>query len=219
MSTLAQSAYRHLREDILRGALPAGQPLRLEQLKARYGVSFSPLREAMNRLLAERLLVTAPARGFAVAPLSWDELHDTTETRILIETEALRRSIARGDAAWEDAMSAALHLLDRQHDRVAALGDRAGYDDVSLLEDRHAAFHLSLIAACGSPRLLALCDQFNTETLREYPQLEEVFAQLSPLLTDETMRELNARVDQDGEEPGDVAYEWMVEQGLITPAS
>lgn len=60
---------------------------------------------------------------------------------------------------------------------------------------------------------------FNTETLEKYPELEDVFAQLSPLLTDETMRELNARVDQGGEEPGDVAYDWMVEQGLITPAS
>ena len=58
-----------------------------------------------------------------------------------------------------------------------------------------------------------------TETLEQYPELEDVFAQLSPLLTDETMRELNARVDQGGEEPGDVAYDWMVEQGLITPAS
>ena len=60
---------------------------------------------------------------------------------------------------------------------------------------------------------------FSTETLEQYPELEDVFAQLSPLLTDETMRELNARVDQGGEEPGDVAYDWMVEQGLITPAS
>ena len=46
--------------------------------------------------------------------------------------------------------------------------------------------------------------------------VEDVFRQVSPLLTDETMRELNGRVDEDGEEPGDVAFDWMVSQGLIT---
>jgi glycine betaine/choline ABC-type transport system substrate-binding protein len=59
---------------------------------------------------------------------------------------------------------------------------------------------------------------FNTATLAEYPQLEEVFAQVSPLLTDEVMRQMNLRVDVDGEEPADVAYEWMVSEGLITEA-
>lgn len=57
---------------------------------------------------------------------------------------------------------------------------------------------------------------FRTETLEKYPQLDDVFRQVSPLLTDETMRELNGRVDEDGEEPGDVAFDWMVSQGLIT---
>lgn len=59
---------------------------------------------------------------------------------------------------------------------------------------------------------------FSTETLEQYPELEDVFAQLSPLLTDETMRELNARVDQGGEEPGR-GLRLDGGQGLITPAS
>ncbi|MEE1620960.1 glycine betaine ABC transporter substrate-binding protein [Zafaria sp. Z1313] len=59
---------------------------------------------------------------------------------------------------------------------------------------------------------------FNAETLAEYPQLEEVFAQVSPLLTDEVMRQLNLRVDVNGEEPADVAFDWMVSEGLVTEA-
>ena len=57
---------------------------------------------------------------------------------------------------------------------------------------------------------------FNSETLEEYPQLQEVFDQVSPLLTDETMRQLNLKVNVEGQEPVDVAYDWMVSEGLIT---
>jgi osmoprotectant transport system substrate-binding protein len=55
-----------------------------------------------------------------------------------------------------------------------------------------------------------------TETLDRHPQLAEVFGQITPLLTDEVLQELNARVDVDGEEPADVALDWMVSEGLVT---
>ena len=59
---------------------------------------------------------------------------------------------------------------------------------------------------------------FFTETLAKYPQLEDIFAQISPALTDEALRKLNLKVDVVGEEPADVAFEWMKEQGFITDA-
>ncbi|SEL81663.1 osmoprotectant transport system substrate-binding protein [Blastococcus sp. DSM 46786] len=55
-----------------------------------------------------------------------------------------------------------------------------------------------------------------TETLAEYPELADVFGQITPLLTDEVLQELNARVDVAGEEPADVALDWMVSEGLVT---
>lgn len=57
---------------------------------------------------------------------------------------------------------------------------------------------------------------YYTETLEEYPRLDEVFASVAPTLTDESLREMNLRVDVEGEEPADVAFDFMVEQGFIT---
>lgn len=54
-----------------------------------------------------------------------------------------------------------------------------------------------------------------TDTLNKYPQLRSLFAKISPLLTNETMQRLNAKVDVDGEQPGDVALDWMVSKGLV----
>ena len=52
-------------------------------------------------------------------------------------------------------------------------------------------------------------------TLDDYPAIADVLAELSPLLTTEVMQELNAKVDVDGEDPEDVAIDWLEEQGLI----
>lgn len=55
-----------------------------------------------------------------------------------------------------------------------------------------------------------------TATLKKYPQLAAVFAQISPVLTDTVMRKLNLAVDVNGEEPADVAYRFMIQHGFIT---
>ncbi|MGE7472583.1 FCD domain-containing protein [Bosea sp. NPDC003192] len=165
-STLAEVAYRRLRADIVAGVFEPGQPLRLELLKQRYGLSFSPLREAMNRLQTERLVITAALRGFSVAPVSVEEMWDVIETRVLIECEALKRSIRDGDDDWEARIVAAFHALDLQVRRLgAASGERAD-EDLSALEIRHKEFHRSLIGACNSHRLLSLADQLYVETQR-----------------------------------------------------
>lgn len=164
--TLAEQAHRTMRRDIISGAIPAGQPLRLEYLKERYGISFSPLREALNRLHSERLVVATPSRGFRVVPFSEEEMWDVIETRIVIECEALRRSLARGDDEWEARLVGAFDAL------MLATGQRkpqAGWPEVPQgveLEERHHDFHRSLIAACGSRWLLDLSDQLYAQTER-----------------------------------------------------
>ncbi|MDX1883828.1 glycine betaine ABC transporter substrate-binding protein [Mycolicibacterium sp. 120270] len=56
----------------------------------------------------------------------------------------------------------------------------------------------------------------NTAVLDEHPEIAEIFAQLSPRLTNEVMLDLNARVDTGGEDPAIVARDWLVKEGLLT---
>src|SRR4029078_7554831 len=67
--TIADSAYRRIRQDILWGRFAPGSPLRSDELRARYGVGVSPLREALTRLVSERLGTSGGQRGFPGAPL------------------------------------------------------------------------------------------------------------------------------------------------------
>ncbi|MDP9895038.1 DNA-binding GntR family transcriptional regulator [Variovorax boronicumulans] len=162
--SLAEQARRSLRRDITQGVLEPGQTLRLEFLKGRYGISFSPIREALTSLEGERLVVSSPSKGFKVAPLSEKEMWDAIETRILIDCEALRRSINNGDDAWEVQLVSAFYAL-----KLAAKSSDVGrleQEAEELLELRHLEFHRSLIANCNSSWLKQLSAQFYVQTER-----------------------------------------------------
>lgn len=175
--SLADRAYSHLRRDVLDGVFDAGQPLRLEALKLRYGFSFTPLREALSRLAADNLVVLSSLRGFRVAPVSLDEMWDLISTRILIESEALRRSIERGDDDWESEIISTFHALS-----LSAARDGRGASSADALENRHAAFHNALIAGCGSPTLRRIASKLyvQSERYRRPTLLPEGYGRTTP---------------------------------------
>lgn len=100
-SSLSEQAFARLRHDVLTGAHLPGAKLKVEDLQEAYGVSSSPLREALNRLSQEGLVRADDRRGFRVAAISRADLADVTHMRLLLDVEALRLSMATGDDAWE----------------------------------------------------------------------------------------------------------------------
>ena len=71
--TLAAIALERLRDDVLKCRLKPGDKLTFDDLKERYGISISPLREALSRMASEGLVVLEDKRGFHVAPVCvWD---------------------------------------------------------------------------------------------------------------------------------------------------
>ncbi len=140
-----------LRDDLMSGELLASQPLRLAALRDRYDVGLTPLREALFGLVAEGLVTFEARRGFRAAALSVDELYDVTEQRVLIESQALRRSLDRGNLAWESRVLAAHHRLAGTGMVVDGRLDPAWVT-------AHRDFHRVLVEACGSPWLLRFRD-------------------------------------------------------------
>jgi DNA-binding GntR family transcriptional regulator len=144
--TLVEGAYRRLRRDIVEGRLAPNEKLRVEHLKDDYNVGAGTLREALALLVADALVVAQGQRGFRVAPISLADLSDITNTRVLLETEALRQSIEFGDDAWEGEVLAAFHRLSRAEEKLNA-EEGISFDE---WEDRNRIFHETLIAACPS---------------------------------------------------------------------
>ncbi|MDP1907893.1 MAG: FCD domain-containing protein [Hyphomicrobium sp.] len=144
--TRIHAVYLQLRRDILDGKFRPGARLPVEHLKAGYGVSAGTVREALSLLVADALVTPEGQRGFWVTPVSEDDLTDITNTRMQLESLALRQAIRLGDDAWEAAIVAAFH-------RLGLIEDGAGQPLEGRLDEwehRNQEFHDALIAACPS---------------------------------------------------------------------
>lgn len=148
--TIGEVAYRKIRSDIVFGRLPPSQKLKLDRLRDAYGTSISTLREILNRLASEGLVVAEGQRGFEVAPVSVENLKEIAGLRLLLESHALRESFAAGDMEWEGRVVAAHHKLATLERRMRD-GDRGSTE---LWKRYDWEFHQALISACGSKVLM-----------------------------------------------------------------
>lgn len=155
LPTLAATLTAQLRDAILEGRMAPGSKLNLDEIRTAFGVSLSPLREALSRLGAEGFVTSEEQRGFRVAPVSEANCREVIRLRCEFEVLALTESIRRGDAEWEARVVAASYLLGKFD------GRRERLQDVAEWERLHRAFHHTLASACGMPLLLQFCGQLH----------------------------------------------------------
>ncbi len=154
-STIATAAYGQIRADILAAHLAPGTKLRIREICEQYNIGLSPMREALNRLSAERLVVINDQRGFTVSGISKDSLIELTRSRIWLNELALRRAIEFSTSEWEEQLLLAFHRLTKVP-RYLEGGPPALNPAWDL---PHRAFHSALIAACPSTWIKEYCEQ------------------------------------------------------------
>jgi DNA-binding GntR family transcriptional regulator len=164
--SLTVHAHDRLRADLLAGHWQPGQKLLMHQLRERYEIGASPLREALNRLASEGLVVHNDQRGFVVAQASAEGLRDLVRTRIALESMAMGLAFARRTPQWEEDLVLAFHRLSRAPRSVQT----DSYEENPSWERLHRAFHFALLQNCDSPLLLGFCEQLYDQAYR-YRQL------------------------------------------------
>jgi len=142
-ATKTETAYRLLRRDILAARLMPGTALKLNMLGEAYGVGWTPLREALSRLEAERLVTAVSNRGFAVAPVSRRELEDLSRARLVVEVPLLLESVEKGGSDWEAAVVTTHYRLSRCRTALEDPSDAA----IDAWDECHEAFHAALLGA------------------------------------------------------------------------
>lgn len=169
-ATITAQLEEALRIDILTGILSPGMRIRANVLAERYGVSATPLREALQRLAGESLVELDPRLGATVARISEDELRDIYETLGWLGGLAVERSIANGDAAWELQLQRAWEALADAVDRREALGedppDQVRREAALAWLTAHWGFHEALYSACESSWLLRFLRQLHSHADR-----------------------------------------------------
>ena len=148
--SVGERSYRRIRADIIQGKLAPSEKLTLDRMREDYGASVSTLRELLNRLASEGLVIAEGHRGFEVAPVSSGNLKEIAAMRLLLECHALERSFAAGDIEWEGRVVSAHYKLSTMEKRMIS-GDAAENEAWKRYDWE---FHHALISACGSKSLL-----------------------------------------------------------------
>ncbi|WP_426366909.1 GntR family transcriptional regulator [Streptomyces sp. E-08] len=140
-----------LRTALVGGELRPGEVYSAPALAERFGVSATPVREAMQRLAVEGAVEVVPNRGFRVTERTPRELAELAEVRALIEVPVMLRLARTVPAArWAE-----LRPLAEATSTAAARGDRAHYAEA----DR--AFHRAVLSLAGNDQLLAVADDLH----------------------------------------------------------
>ncbi|SDN97525.1 DNA-binding transcriptional regulator, GntR family [Klenkia soli] len=147
-----------LRRQVLTGELPAGHPLREEELAAVTGASRHTVRAALARLADERLLVAEPYRGVRVTTFADADVVALQQLRGALEGEAVRLLCEAYGTSWPAA------VLAPARNAVAALAALPG-DDWPAVAAAHAAVHSALVAAAASPRIAEAYARLHSEVL------------------------------------------------------
>jgi DNA-binding GntR family transcriptional regulator len=150
--SLREQVEGQLASRIVSGEIPPGQVLTVPTLAGDFGVSATPVREAMLNLARRGFLRPIRNRGFEVTEVSPDELRELSEVRMLLEAPPMRQVAGTLD-------DATVKELRETADRIVSAARTAHFDEY-LASD--TAFHLRILEATGNRKLV--------ETVRELRQ-------------------------------------------------
>lgn len=150
--TQTNHVYQTIRAGLLSAALKPGQKLRISEIAEQEQVSLGAVREALAKLAAEEMTVATAQKGYSVPGVSAPDLVSLTQTRVILEGEALAASIKAMDVETESALVGALHRLERIPERLTNGEERINSDWASA----HETFHEALVASCTNVWLLKL---------------------------------------------------------------
>jgi DNA-binding GntR family transcriptional regulator len=142
---LRENAYFALRDAFTRGAFAPGDTLSLRALADQMGVSLTPVREAVRRLVAEGALIDTPSRTLMVPEFDARRAADLKAARIALESLVLAQAMERIGPADLDALDA---ILDRPHAGPLGMPDLVANHD----------FHFTLYRLSGSEVLLPIIE-------------------------------------------------------------
>lgn len=141
-----EKVYEVLRQRLVGGHYAPGTQLREEPLAQEFGLSRSPVRAALKRLVEDGLATADAGQGIHVAHWSEADIEETFQLRMLLEPYAASLAASRGDAA----LVAQLGGINRAMEEAIA---RKDIDGIPPIQRANREFHHTLLVAAKSPRL------------------------------------------------------------------
>ncbi len=161
--TLPEFLHTELRGRILDGSLREGAQLAQVELADQYGVSRTPIREALARLDREGLVEFRPRRGYVVASIDIEQIEEVCELRSFIEVRASSLAALKRTKEDLDALEEILAVLDGQ--KIKSDGEFNGWAQAN------REFHVRLIATSGREFFVRIAETLH-DTVERFVRLE-----------------------------------------------
>lgn len=193
--------YRSLRGRIMHGELAPGAALTLRGIGRDYGVSMTPVREALRRLVAEGALTLSASGRVTTPALSTERIEELAALRSLLEPELAVRALPRAHLA----------LIDRMETINRAIAEQIARHDASGYIRTNLEFHRTLYLRAQAPAMLAMAE---TVWLQLGPTMRALYGRLNRTELPKNHRLIVAAL-RAGDEPGlRLAVRADVTQGL-----
>jgi DNA-binding GntR family transcriptional regulator len=193
--------YRGLRQQVMHGELAPGQALTIRGLAAANGMSMTPVREALRRLVAEGALTLSSSGRVSTPELTNERIEELAAVRALIEPELASRALPRAHFA----------LIERLQAINAANAEAVVKQDAVAYVRTNLEFHRTLYLRAQAPAMLAIIE---TVWLQLGPTMRALYARLRRTEPPQTHRTIIAAL-RAGDDPGlRLAIRTDVTQGL-----
>lgn len=163
-ASLADQVYENLKLLILSGALSGGERIPEEQVAQQFGVSRTPIREALKRLAEYGLVTIRPRSNVVVAEITRQEAADIGRVRLALEQLAVKSL----DHAMVPVLVGTLHVLAEECEKRFSAGERA------MAFEKDSEFHIALVAGAGNAMLTEIYERLDARI-----QLLRISQQLS----------------------------------------
>jgi DNA-binding GntR family transcriptional regulator len=200
-SVAHERVYRSLRQQVMHGEMDPGQALTLRGIGRQFGVSMTPAREAVRRLVAEGALTLSSSGRVSTPELSPERIEELAAIRAMLEPEMAARALPRAHFA----------LIERLAVINAANADAVARQDAVAYVRTNLEFHRTLYLRAQTPAMLAMCE---TVWLQLGPTMRALYARLRRNEAPQHHRLILAALKA-GDEPGlRLAVRTDVTQGL-----
>lgn len=167
--TLVETVYSYIKSDIASDYLKPDEKINLRELSSRYQVSETPIKQALNRLVSEGLVLSVPRKGMRVRKISIQEIGELFDIRLMLDTFFITPVIDTicADTALQEQMQGII----REHIRlVRQARTPLDYDTIYQLDNQ---FHELYIMASGNQKAVDIYHSLNSHVYSTYIYLHQ----------------------------------------------
>lgn len=159
-TTLSDSLVEQIRKSIITGELQPGEKINIKELTVKYGVSETPLRTALNRLVAENLIENYPRQGMRVRPINIETCRETFELRRMMElyyADKMTKAYSI-DVSFRRALASNISM---HHELISNFPKEISFEDYMKSYDIDMAFHSMLLTCACNKMLMSVYNNLN----------------------------------------------------------